>query len=92
MERGNPSDWNDVAKPHNELTPDRSYIGNLVNGDWTDQSRRELHSLQRCIDEVGRCQCPSGQRCSHPSFQQGEVAKAGVVWYALWDAGVPPVP
>lgn len=67
-------------------------IGNLVNCERTDQSWREMQTLRRRPDEVGRCQCSSGQRFSDPSFQQGGVPKAEVVRYAPHDTGVPPAP
>jgi hypothetical protein len=92
MGRRQPFDWNNVAELHNEPTPNGPYIGNPLNGDRTNQSWREMQARKRRLDEVRRCQSSSWQHFSHPSFQQGEVPKAGVVRYALWGTGVPPAP
>jgi hypothetical protein len=61
MRRRNPSDWNNLAELHDELAPDGLDIGHLVNGDWTEQFRREMQALHRSFNKIGRHHCPRRQ-------------------------------
>lgn len=64
---------------YNGPAPDGPDIGNVVNGNRTDQLWREMQARKRRLDEVRRRQSSSGQRLSNPSFQQGEVLKAEII-------------